>query len=128
MAVYRSTLPNFYSDKGGSYVSVGAIVPTLVGVNTDKDTPVFTQDPEYDYRGYLYCDGAEYKIKDYPSLYQKVGNTYLKSTDLQRNSLTFAYLVHQEQFIDLSLMVETFILRFMENKKLILMEQYIMTE
>ena len=91
MAVYRSTLPNFYSDKGGSYVSVGAIVPTLVGVNTDKTTPAFLQDPEYDYRGYLYCDGAEYRIKDYPSLYQKVGNAYLKSTDVQRNSITFAY-------------------------------------
>ena len=91
MAVYRSTLPNFYSDKGGSYVSVGAIVPTLVGVNTDKNNPATTQDPEYDYRGYLYCDGAEYKIKDYPSLYQRIGNTYLKNTDLQRNSLTFTY-------------------------------------
>jgi len=92
MAVYRSTLPNFYSDKGGSYVSVGAIVPTLVGVNTDKTTgEVFTQDHEYDYRGYLYCDGAEYEIKDYPTLYQAIGNEYVRTTDLQRNSLTFVF-------------------------------------
>lgn len=91
MAVYRSTLPNFYSDKGGSYVSVGAVVPTLVGVNTDKTNSVFTQDHEYDYRGYLYCDGAEYFIKDYPTLYQAIGNEYVKTTDLQRNSLTFVY-------------------------------------
>ena len=26
---YRSTLPNFYSDKSGSYVSIDAIVPVL---------------------------------------------------------------------------------------------------
>ena len=126
MAVYRSTLPNFYSDKGGSYVSVGAIVPTLVGVNTDKNNPATTQDPEYDYRGYLYCDGAEYKIKDYPSLYQRIGNEYLKNTDLQRNSLTFTYYgppgtIHRS-FLDGG----NFILKFMENKKLVLTEQHIM--
>ena len=91
MAVYRSTLPNYYSDKGGSYVSVGAIVPTLVGVATDASNSIVTQDPEYDYRGYLYCDGAEYYVKDYPTLYESIGNEYLKPTDFNVNSITFAY-------------------------------------
>jgi hypothetical protein len=30
--------------------------------------------PDYQYRGYLYCDGAEYYIKDYPALYSIIGN------------------------------------------------------
>lgn len=91
MAVYRSTLPNFYSDKGGSYVSVGAIVPTLVGVNTDKNNSITTQDHEYDYRGYLYCDGAEYDIRDYPNLYEALGNEYVKPTDTSRNGIEFKF-------------------------------------
>ena len=72
-------------------MSIGAIVPTLVGVNSDPSSSVFTQDPEYDYRGYLYCDGAEYNIKDYPTLYESVGNEYIRSTDFNVNSITFAY-------------------------------------
>ena len=87
MAVYRSTLPNYYSDKGGSYVSVGAIVPTLVGINTDPIENSGAEDPEFDYRGYLYCDGAEYNINDYPNLYQVIGDEYIKATDVQRLSL-----------------------------------------
>lgn len=89
MALYRSTLPNYYSDKGGSYVTVGAIVPTLVGLNSDRTNGLVTQDPEYDYRGYLYCDGAEYDIKDYPTLYEKLGNEYNKTTDVNRNATVF---------------------------------------
>ena len=58
MANYRSTLPNFYSDKGGSYVSIGAIVPVLVDSNSDATNNLPTQDPHYSYRGYLYCDGS----------------------------------------------------------------------
>ena len=91
MAVYRSTLPNYYSDKGGSYVSVGAIVPTLVGTNTDRIENSSAKDPEFDYRGYLYCDGAEYNINDYPNLYQVIGDEYIKTTDVQRNSLVYTY-------------------------------------
>jgi len=33
-------------------------------------------DPAYTHEGYLYCDGTEYNIGDYPSLYQIVGNKY----------------------------------------------------
>ena len=91
MAVYRSTLPNYYSDKGGSYVSVGAIVPTLVGINTDPIENSGAEDPEFDYGGYLYCDGAEYNINDYPNLYQVIGDEYIKATDVQRNSLVYTY-------------------------------------
>ena len=33
-------------------------------------------DPAYTHEGYLYCDGTEYNIGDYPSLYQIVANKY----------------------------------------------------
>ena len=32
--------------------------------------------PEYQYPGYIYCDGSEYKIEDYPALYTIIGSEY----------------------------------------------------
>ena len=32
--------------------------------------------PEYQFPGYLYCDGAEYNISDFPALYRIIGNEY----------------------------------------------------
>ncbi len=84
---YRPTLANYYADKGGSYVTLGSIVPTLVGVNSDKNNNVATQDPEYDYRGYLYCDGAQYDITAFPGLYEVIGNEYSLPGDLTTNAL-----------------------------------------
>ena len=78
---YRSTLPNFYSDKGGSYVSMGAIIPVLVDQDTDPSNTNPTQSPEYSHKGYLYCDGKKYSIKDYPLLYEVIGNDYLQTTE-----------------------------------------------
>lgn len=79
---YRSTLPNFYSDKGGSYVSIGAILPVLVDENTDATNSLPTQRPEYSHKGYLYCDGDKYSIRDYPLLYEIVRNEYLLTSEL----------------------------------------------
>ena len=79
---YRPTLPNFYSDKGGSYVSIGAILPVLVDENTDATNSIATQRPEYSHKGYLYCDGDKYLIKDYPLLYEVVRNEYLLNSEL----------------------------------------------
>ena len=33
-------------------------------------------DPAYTHEGYLYCDGSEYEISDYPMLFSVIGNTY----------------------------------------------------
>ena len=87
---YRSTLPNFYSDKSGSYVSIGAIVPVLTDANSDSTNSQTTYDPEYSYKGYLYCDGDQYDINRYPLLYEIIGNDYLKSDEIfEANSLVF---------------------------------------
>ena len=79
---YRSTTPNFYSDMSGSYVSMGAILPVLVDNDTDSTNSRPTQSPEYSHKGYLYCDGKKYSIKDYPLLFEVIGNDYLKNDEL----------------------------------------------
>ena len=68
MVQYRSPYKNFYSDKTGSYMSIGAIVPSLVdsystsvgGTITGEGTGGET--PAYNYRNFLYCDGEKYDI------------------------------------------------------------------
>ena len=86
MAQYRNPYSNFYSDKSGSYMSIGSIVPVLVdsystslaGANTGEGSG--GDDPNFSYRNFMYCDGAQYDIKDYPLLYEKVGNDYVTLT------------------------------------------------
>ena len=89
MATYRNSYENFYTEKQGSYVAIGAIVPVLANQwTTDKTETGYTappnqsvQDPHFCHRGYLYCDGEEYDINAYPNLYDKIQNTYNDSSD-----------------------------------------------
>ena len=95
MAQYRNPYPNYYSDKTGSYMSIGSIVPVLVdsfstdsaGSNTGAGSA--GEDPNFAYRNFMYCDGAQYDIKDYPLLYEKIGNDYvtLNSEKITNNSI-----------------------------------------
>ena len=96
---YRNNRRNFYQEKGPDTVSVGSIInvfktksdkksydsqfrPTTIAVNGTRSYIDISGDsqpqnnPEYQYRGYLYCDGSEYNIKDYPLLYAAIGNEY----------------------------------------------------
>ena len=80
--------PNWYSDKGGSYGTIGAIVPVLVNDYSDNIGTI--NPPHYAHKGYLYCDGTSYDIRDYPLLYELIGNDYLTPTELiNANSYTF---------------------------------------
>ena len=80
--------PNWYSDKAGSYGTIGAIVPVLVNDYSDNIGTVYQ--PHHAHRGYLYCDGSSYDIKDFPLLYEIVGNEYLTPTELiDANAITF---------------------------------------
>lgn len=97
--VYRNNRQNFYSEKGPDSVSVGTIinvfktksgkksfdsefVPTGNAINGTTSYVNVSGDaqpennPDYQYRGYLYCDGSEYNIADYPLLYAAIGNEY----------------------------------------------------
>jgi len=97
--VYRNNRQNYYSEKGPDSASVGTIinvlktksgkksfdsefVPTGNAVNGTTSYVNITGDaqpelnPDFQYRGYLYCDGSEYNISDYPLLYAAIGNSY----------------------------------------------------
>ena len=51
-----SSYPNLSENSGNAYVT--------------------GDDPAYTHEGYLYCDGTEYNISDYPGLYEIVGTKY----------------------------------------------------
>ena len=93
---YRNNRKGFYTDLCVDSTPVGAIVPTLKSEKNSFDHnfiksvassyPALEEiagnayatgdDPAYTHEGYLYCDGTEYNIIDYPGLYEVVGNDY----------------------------------------------------
>jgi len=97
--VYRNKRPNYYQEIGPDSVTVGTIInvfkakaaknsydSSLVPASTPVNGITAYQNisgdaqpeinPDYQYYGYLYCDGSEYNIKDYPLLYSIIGNEY----------------------------------------------------
>ena len=93
---YRNPRQGYYTDLGVDTTPVGAIVYNLKsGQNTldhsyindlsrhDRLNEVAgnaylggVDDPAYTHEGYLYCNGVEHYIKDYPGLYEIIGNKY----------------------------------------------------
>ena len=87
---YRNTRQNYYTDKASDNHPLGAIVNTFKAITDVYDnqyTPLTAYtavsgnantptNPEYQYPGYLYCDGSEYEISDFPALYSIIGNDY----------------------------------------------------
>ncbi len=98
--LYRNIRPNFYSDKGYDTTEVGSIITTMKSVTDSYDnsfiplaSPQYNQttgqitrvttgtgatatNPDFQFPGYIYCDGSRYKIEDYPALYKIIGITY----------------------------------------------------
>ena len=93
---YRNNRKGFYTDFCVESTPIGAIVPSL---KTEKNSydhqyiksgaaayPALTErvgdayangdDPAYTHPGYLYCDGSEYNIHDFPALYEIITNDY----------------------------------------------------
>tara|TARA_B000000532_G_scaffold114263_1_gene91826 strand:+ start:1186 stop:5139 length:3954 start_codon:yes stop_codon:yes gene_type:complete len=92
---YRNTRKGFYTDCYQDTTPIGTVLPNLKsGANTydhefiNKATNTHRledfsgnaygsgDDPAYTHDGYLYCDGTEYNIKDYPALYEIIGVRY----------------------------------------------------
>jgi len=48
----------------------------------------YSNSPSSQYEGYLYCDGSEYRIKDYPHLYFNLKNIYGGDSTLTINNVT----------------------------------------
>jgi len=97
--VYRNNRQSFYQEKGPDSLSIGTIInvfktkdnsnsfdtefrPSSTPINgtaaydVDPGDPQPYNNPEFQYYGYLYCDGSEYNIKDYPLLFESIGNKY----------------------------------------------------
>ena len=93
---YRNNRKGFYTDFCVESTPIGAIVPTFKVENNSYDHkyiksaadpyPGLTEitgnayqngdDPAYTHPGYLYCDGSEYSIGDFPALFEIIGNDY----------------------------------------------------
>ena len=98
---YRNPRTGFYTDLAVDPTPIGSIVPNLKVDNnansfdhsfTNKNTEPhrhieasgnaysstsdLDNDPAYTHEGYLYCNGEEYYIKDFPGLYEVIGNEY----------------------------------------------------
>ena len=94
---YRNTRKGYYTDCYQDTTPIGTVVPNLkAGANTydhsfiNKATNPHRledfastggaynsgDDPAYTREGYLYCDGTEHNIKDYPALYEILGVHY----------------------------------------------------
>ena len=97
--VYRNNRQSFYQEKGPDSLSIGTIInvfktkdnsnsfdtefrPSSTPINgtaaydVDSGDPQPYNNPEFQYYGYLYCDGSEYNIKDYTLLFQSFGNKF----------------------------------------------------
>ena len=94
--LYRNARTGFYTDLTVDTTPVGAIVPNLkTGTNSYDHNfvkygattfPSLTEttgnayqvkdDPAYTHQGYLYCNGDEYNIGDFPGLFELIGNKY----------------------------------------------------
>jgi hypothetical protein len=95
---YRNNRKYFYTEKTTDTLCVGTVVqilkseknsfeqnfiPTIVPnnggstkYNVDVGDADLENNTEFQYPGYLYCDGSEYNISDYPALYSVIGNVY----------------------------------------------------
>ena len=96
---YRNIRQNYYSDKASDTTEVGTIITTMKSVDDVHDNSLIPITPSYDfttgqitrlttgdsqteikpayqYPGYLYYDGSEYEIEDYPALYSILGTEY----------------------------------------------------
>ena len=83
---YRNKFTAYKQDHEANYASIGSIFP--VPVDSFSTDPAHAlggagsggETMEYSYKGYLYCDGRELNIRDYPQLYYSIRNTYGGST------------------------------------------------
>lgn len=99
---YRNRYTAYKQETDGQYAPVGSIVSVLVDEYSSG-----AQSPEFGYKNYLYCDGRELNIRDYPFLYRAVGNTYggsaevTKTQPTQAGGITKLYWINGKAFFNL---------------------------
>lgn len=77
-------------------MSIGSIVPVLVDSYSSKPQNIQNEDDggegqggeaqHYAYRNFLYCDGSQYEIREYPNLYEVIRNNYVLSSERVENN------------------------------------------
>lgn len=92
---YRNKFTAYKQEHDKNYAPVGSIFPVLVDSYSGKlvssgGDGTGGESPEYGYEGYLYCDGSEVNIRDYPLLYNAVKTTYGGSTAVTKSAPTDA--------------------------------------
>ncbi len=72
----RGLYHNHYSDMSNdSGAPIGSIMAVLVGAHDDGDSTTASK-VEHNYPGWLYCDGQQLNISDFPLLYDVLTNKY----------------------------------------------------
>jgi hypothetical protein len=96
--LYRNNRKNFYTEKSADTLCIGTVIQVLKSDQNSQEhnfipsvvpnnggttkyslqsgNAIVEDNPDFQYPGYLYCDGAEYYIKDYPALFAIVGDLY----------------------------------------------------
>ena len=107
---YRNRFSNYLQEHQNNYAPVGSIFPASVdsfSAPEDRNgAGTGGQNPEYAYRDYLYCDGSELLIRDYPHLYQAIRNTYGGNTSVnidtngEPGSIRRTYWINNKMFIN----------------------------
>ena len=92
---YRNKFTAYKQEHDKNYAPIGSIFPVLVDSYSGNDVAsggdgIGGESPEYGYKGYLYCDGSEVNIRDYPLLYNAVKTTYGGSTAVTKSAPTNA--------------------------------------
>ena len=86
---YRNKFTAYKQDHEANYASIGSIFP--MPVDSFSTDPAHSsggagaggESMEYSYKGYLYCDGRELNIRDYPQLFSAIRNTYGGATAIK---------------------------------------------
>ena len=79
---YRNKFNAYKQEHENNYATIGSVFPVAVdsfsGVLSSSNGGAGNggEIEEYSYKGYLYCDGRELNIRDYPQLYKVIRNTY----------------------------------------------------
>ena len=107
---YRDRFSNYLQEHRNNYAPVGSIFPASVdsfSAPEDRNgAGTGGQNPEYGYKDYLYCDGSEVLIRDYPYLYNAIRDTYGGGTSVnidtngEPGSIRRTYWINGKMFIN----------------------------
>ena len=79
MATYRNrnSYNHHYTDQQGDLgAPIGSIIAVYVDAHSSVNGTIDKDAVSYNYPGYIYCEGQELNISDFPLLFEAIGNKY----------------------------------------------------